>query len=209
MIMLIVKRLAAGVVIVLFLTAVMFTLQKVTPVDPVHAMLGAQTSGSQVLAERHRLGLDRPVVAQYLSYLAGLPKGDFGMSYRTRRPVSTDLGSFVPATAELTVYALLFALILAALQRHGAVLPDRADLRLGATRQDGQGCPGHPARRRVAGRRSALHVGAHQLRSERRPQLPALLDPADLQPAHAGSDDRQRADLLTNRRALGGHRLLG
>src|ERR1700680_1400048 len=103
MITLVVKRVAAGVVIILFLTAVMFPWKKWSPFDPVHAMLGAQASGSQILTERHRLGLDRPVVAQYLSYLAGLPQGDFGMSYRTRRPVSTDLGSFVPAPAELSI----------------------------------------------------------------------------------------------------------
>lgn len=122
MIMLIVKRLAAAVVIILALTAGMFILQKVSPVDPVHAMLGAQASASQILAERHRLGLDRPVLAQYLSYLGGLLHGDLGTSYRTRRPVSTDLGSFVPATAELSGYALLFALILAALLAIGSTL---------------------------------------------------------------------------------------
>jgi peptide/nickel transport system permease protein len=122
MIRLIVKRLAAAVVIVLALTAGMFILQKVSPVDPVHAMLGAQASAGQVVAEQHRLGLDRPLVDQYLSYLAGLPRGDLGMSYRTRRPVSTDLRSFVPATAELAAYALLFALILAALLAIGSTL---------------------------------------------------------------------------------------
>jgi peptide/nickel transport system permease protein len=122
MIRLIVKRLAAAVVIVLALTAGMFILQKVTPVDPVHAMLGAQASGPQILAEQHKLGLDRPLADQYLSYLAGLPRGDLGMSYRTRRPVSTDLRSFVPATAELSIYALLFALILAALLAIGSTL---------------------------------------------------------------------------------------
>jgi peptide/nickel transport system permease protein len=129
----IVKRLAAAVVIIVFLTAVMFTLQKVSPVDPVHAMLGAQASASEIRAERRSLGLDRPVVEQYFSYLAGLPRGDLGMSYRTRRPVSTDLASFVPATAELSVYALLFALILAALLAVGAALrwPGAALLRLG------------------------------------------------------------------------------
>jgi peptide/nickel transport system permease protein len=119
---LIVKRVAAALVIVLALTAGMFVLQKVSPVDPVHAMLGAQASGSQVLAERHRLGLDRPLLDQYLSYLAGMPRGDLGMSYRTRRPVSTDLTSFVPATAELALYALAFALILAALLAIGSTL---------------------------------------------------------------------------------------
>ncbi len=122
MIRFIVKRLAAAVVIVLALTAVMFILQKVSPVDPVHAMLGASASGSEVLAERRKLGLDRPLVDQYLSYLAGLPRGDLGMSYRTRRPVSTDLRSFIPATAELTACALLFALLLAALLAIGSTL---------------------------------------------------------------------------------------
>jgi len=122
MITLIIKRLAAAVVIIVFLTAVMFTLQKVSPVDPVHAMLGAQASGQEILAERRRLGLDRPVVEQYFSYLAGLPRGNLGMSYRTRRPVSTDLASFVPATAELSTYALLFALILAFLLAIAGIL---------------------------------------------------------------------------------------
>jgi peptide/nickel transport system permease protein len=107
------KRLAAAVIIVLVLTAVMFLLQKISPVDPVHAMLGASASPSAIVAEKHRLGLDRPVLAQYLSYLNGLVHGNLGVSYRTRRPVSTDLAAFLPATAELSVYALAFAIVLA------------------------------------------------------------------------------------------------
>ena len=122
MIRFIVNRVAAAVIIVLALTAGMFVLQKVSPVDPVHAMLGAQASAGQILAERHRLGLDRPLLSQYVSYLAGLPRGDLGTSFRTRRPVSTDLASFVPATAELALYALAFALILAALLAIGSTL---------------------------------------------------------------------------------------
>ncbi len=132
MIQLIAKRLAAAVVILLALTAAMFILQKVSPVDPVHAMLGASVSASEVTAERHRLGLDRPVTDQYGHYLAGLTHGDFGMSYRTRRPVSTDLGSFLPATAELSLCALLFALVLAAILALGSTLrwPGAAVFRL-------------------------------------------------------------------------------
>jgi peptide/nickel transport system permease protein len=128
---LILKRLLAAMVIVLALTAGMFVLQKVSPVDPVHAMLGAQASASEILAERQRLGLDRPLADQYVSYLAGLPRGDLGISYRTRRPVATDLASFVPATAELTFYALAFALILAVLLAFGSTLrwPGAAVLR--------------------------------------------------------------------------------
>jgi peptide/nickel transport system permease protein len=116
------KRLGAAVIIVLALAAVMFVLEKVSPVDPVHAMLGPNASAAAVAAERHTLGLDRPLPAQFLSYINGLLHGNMGMSYRTRRPVSTDLGSFVPATAELSLYGLAFALILAIVLAVGSTL---------------------------------------------------------------------------------------
>jgi peptide/nickel transport system permease protein len=108
------RRLAAAAIIVLVLAAVMFVLQRLSPLDPVHAMLGGQSSRGAVVAERHRLGLDQPLPAQYLRYVSGLVRGDLGTSYRTRRPVATDLRSFVPATAELSLFALVLALALAA-----------------------------------------------------------------------------------------------
>jgi peptide/nickel transport system permease protein len=116
------KRLVAAVLIMLALTAVMFGLAKLSPIDPVHAMLGPSASASAILAEKHRLGLDRPVLAQFGSYLSGALHGDLGMSYRTRRPVSTDLASFIPATAELSLFGLAFALVLAALLAVGSTL---------------------------------------------------------------------------------------
>jgi len=107
------KRVAAMVVIVLVLAAVVFTLQKVSPLDPVHAMLGPGASASAVAQQRHALGLDEPFTTQFLHYVAGLAHGDLGTSYRTRRPVSEDLFTFVPATAELALTAILLALLLA------------------------------------------------------------------------------------------------
>lgn len=115
MLQLIAKRLAAMVVILLALTAVMFALQKVSPLDPVHAMLGPSASAQAVAAQRHALGLDRPLPAQFGHYLAGLVHGDLGSSYRTRRPVSTDLATYAPATLELMLYSMVLALILACL----------------------------------------------------------------------------------------------
>jgi peptide/nickel transport system permease protein len=100
----------------------MFLLQKLSPADPVHEMLGPSASPAAILAERHALGLDRPLPAQFLSYLNGLLHGNLGMSYRTRRPVATDLASFVPATAELSLYGLIFALILAVILAVGSTL---------------------------------------------------------------------------------------
>ncbi|GAB3204684.1 ABC transporter permease [Nocardia tengchongensis] len=109
------SRLAAMVAILIALTAVMFVLQRISPLDPVHAQLGGSASQSAIAARRHELGLDRPVPVQFWHYLTAAAHGDFGTSYRTRRPVSTDLAHFVPATAELALFALLIALALAAL----------------------------------------------------------------------------------------------
>jgi peptide/nickel transport system permease protein len=65
-----------------------------------------------VATERKVLGLDEPVVDQFWHYLTGVAHGNFGVSYRTRDPVSQDLGQYLPATIELASYALLFAVVL-------------------------------------------------------------------------------------------------
>jgi peptide/nickel transport system permease protein len=115
MLLLIAKRLGAVVVILLALTAILFVLQKASPADPVHTMLGPGASQQAIAAERHVLHLDEPIVTQYAHYVGGLLHGDLGTSYRTRRPVSTDIGTFLPATLELTLYAVVFAVVLAVL----------------------------------------------------------------------------------------------
>jgi peptide/nickel transport system permease protein len=115
MLQLIVKRLGAVVVILLVLTAVLFGLQKASPADPIHTMLGPGASQTAIKAERHALHLDEPVPAQYIRYVEGLAHGDLGTSYRTRRPVSTDIGTFLPATLELTLFSLVLAVALAVL----------------------------------------------------------------------------------------------
>jgi peptide/nickel transport system permease protein len=109
------KRLASMIVIILALAAVIFYLQQISPLDPVHAMLGANASASAVAQQRHALGLDDPFFTQFWHYLGNLLHGDLGNSYRTRRPVSTDLGKFVPATAELALTGLFIALVLGAI----------------------------------------------------------------------------------------------
>jgi peptide/nickel transport system permease protein len=106
------KRIGAMGVIIVALAAIVFYLQHISPLDPVHALLGGQASADAVSQERHALHLDRPFLAQFGHYLAGLLHGDLGHSYRTRRPVRTDLGTYVPATLELAMYGMAFALLL-------------------------------------------------------------------------------------------------
>ncbi|MDR9892946.1 hypothetical protein O7047_22360, partial [Pseudenterobacter timonensis] len=69
-----------------------------------------QTPGL-VEAFRHRWGLDRPVILQYLVYLGNLLRGDLGTSIATNRPVLTELALSLPATVELATVAVLVAFI--------------------------------------------------------------------------------------------------
>lgn len=109
------KRLLAAVPIILFLTAVVFALSKVSGLNPARAALGGHASPAALAHLEHQLWLDRPISSQYLHYLDRLfLHGDLGTSIQTRRPVATDLSSALPATIELAAVAALIALIMAA-----------------------------------------------------------------------------------------------
>jgi peptide/nickel transport system permease protein len=112
---LVVRRLASAALIIVVLAALVFFLAQVSPLDPVRAMLGANSSASAVAQQRAALGLDDPLLTQLGHYLLGLLHGDLGTSYRTRRPVADDIGAFFPATAELALYAVVFAVVLGVL----------------------------------------------------------------------------------------------
>lgn len=116
------RRLAWAIVILFTLAAVVYFLQQISPLDPVRAELGAQASAQAVADRRHALGLDRPLLAQLGHYLMGIVQGDLGSSYRTHRSVTTDLLAYLPATVELTIAGLFFAVTLALLFAFGSVL---------------------------------------------------------------------------------------
>jgi peptide/nickel transport system permease protein len=106
---LILRRLAAMVVVLLALTAVVFLLRQLTPANPARVALGPRASIGAVEEYSRELGLDKPLVVQYVIYLNDVVHGDFQVSVRTRRAVSEDLAAFVPATMELALYGILFA----------------------------------------------------------------------------------------------------
>lgn len=103
----------AGTVPVLFgVTLLVFAMAWVTPGDPVIALLGESAQGISQTARdelRRELGLDRPWPVQYLGYVGGLVRGDFGTSIRSRRPVLREVADRLPATAELALAALAIA----------------------------------------------------------------------------------------------------
>jgi peptide/nickel transport system permease protein len=111
----ILRRTGAAIVLLLILSAIVFVLQDISPGDPVKASIGANASPAAVAAERSRLGLDDPLAVRYVRYVGDAARGDLGTSYRTHRPVTDDLGDFLPATAELVGAAFALAVVFGAL----------------------------------------------------------------------------------------------
>ena len=107
------RRLAQTLPIALLVVTLVFSLIHLIPGDPVEMMLGEGAQRSEVEDLRHQLGLDRPVIQQYGSFLVGLARGDLGRSLHFGEPVTRMLASHYPATIELALASLLVALAIA------------------------------------------------------------------------------------------------
>lgn len=107
---------AASAVVVLWGAATLaFLAFRVIPGDPVSVMLGPQAQVSEAVKDsiRSELGLDRPPLEQYLAFIGRLAQGDLGESYQLRMPVAEVIDRQLGATLQLSVLALLIALVLA------------------------------------------------------------------------------------------------
>lgn len=90
-----------------------FVLTNVVPGDPAVANLGDRAAANPATLRLYRehYGLDRPLPVQYVVYLGNLLHGDLGESEQSQRPVRTDLGQFIPATAELAITSMVLAIV--------------------------------------------------------------------------------------------------
>ncbi len=111
------KRLALFIPTILLVTIIVFVVMRLVPGDPAIAILEGEGGGSYTQEDldrlRHRLGTDRPIVVQYLSWIGGAARGDFGDSLWFNAPVMTELKSRIPVTIELAVMAILLAVVTA------------------------------------------------------------------------------------------------
>lgn len=105
------RRVGQVVPTVFGLLVLIFVISRVMPGDPVRLALGPEATRDQIEAYQKKLGLDRPLPAQFAHYLAGLARGEFGESIRTYRDVRLDLRDFLPATVELVLVALAVAVL--------------------------------------------------------------------------------------------------
>lgn len=108
----ILRRLLLLIPILLGLTAIIFTLARLLPGDPASAILGERATPSSLARVREAMGLDRPMIEQYWDYISGFARLDLGNSFITNRNVTDDFLQRFPATIELAVSALAFALII-------------------------------------------------------------------------------------------------
>lgn len=108
-----VQRLLSAVVVVLGVTLVVFLIVQVVPGDPARVMLGPYANDEAVLGLRERLGLDRPVLEQYISWLGRAARGDLGQSLLNGQEVATQLRGRIGPTFELALVSLLIGLAIA------------------------------------------------------------------------------------------------
>jgi peptide/nickel transport system permease protein len=90
-------------------SVVVFLMVRAIPGDPAQILLGQTATQQSVAALRAQMGLDKPIIIQYLIFLKDAVTGDLGESITTGRPVTVELLDRFPATLELTLAALFFA----------------------------------------------------------------------------------------------------
>ncbi|MFE3515603.1 ABC transporter permease [Streptomyces sp. NPDC059166] len=106
------SRIGTALLVLLCTATVAFFLVRLSG-DPVKVLLPPDATAGQESALRHSLGLDRPLLTQYLDYLWGIPRLDFGDSLFYNQPVRAVLADRIPATLLLAAAALVVTLVVA------------------------------------------------------------------------------------------------
>lgn len=103
-----------GMIVVMFLVVtIVFIIVRVTPGDPAAVMLGPEATETDIAQLRGRLGLDQPLIVQYVYYVGQLLKGDLGRSIFLDQPVLTALGDRAEPTFFLTLFSIVIACVIA------------------------------------------------------------------------------------------------
>jgi len=130
------RRLMLAVPLLLGMSVLVFGLMRLVPGDPAVTVLGYKATPEAVRALREALHLDEPLPRQYLAWLGGVARGDFGLDFRQNEPIGRMILDRLPITLELTLLATLAAALigvplglLGGGRRGGAA--DRASLAVG------------------------------------------------------------------------------
>lgn len=105
------KRLLGAIPVLVALVVIVFFLQKISPLDPVAALVGHNPSPEVREAAREKLGLDNPLPVQLWDYTKNAVQGNLGESTVTRTSVATDISKFLPVTLELVFAATIVMIV--------------------------------------------------------------------------------------------------
>jgi peptide/nickel transport system permease protein len=112
MISFIASRIGFAALVLVMLSGFVFTLFFVAPGDPARIVAGERATEAQVAMVRENLGLDRPIIEQYVSFVGRSLTGDLGYSYRNQQPVLELIKNRMPATISLCVGAVVLWLLM-------------------------------------------------------------------------------------------------
>ncbi len=107
----VIHRLLLTVPVMLAMSFFVFLVIRLVPGDPVRTMLGFRATEENVAQIREQLGLNAPLLNQYVSSLGGMLHGDFGTDFISKAPLSELLAQRVPVTLELTLLAMTLAVV--------------------------------------------------------------------------------------------------
>ncbi len=105
------RRLLLMLIVMAGVATIVFFVTRIIPADPVGAILGGNAPIELVDKMRADLGLDKPLFEQFIVYISGIVKGDFGKSMITHKPVLEDILEFMPATIELAMASMVFTIL--------------------------------------------------------------------------------------------------
>jgi peptide/nickel transport system permease protein len=105
-------RLWQSVVTLVLAAIVVFIGVRQLPGDPALAMAGEEATPEQLAAVRAEMGLDQPLITQFLTFVGNMFRGDFGESTRTGTPVTELIATTLPVTLWLSAYAIVVAVII-------------------------------------------------------------------------------------------------
>lgn len=108
----VIKRLLMLIPVILGVSFLVFFIMSMSPGDPARTILGESAPQESVDALREELGLNDPVIVQYVNYMKDLLHGDLGESYKSGRPVFGEIVSRFPATLKLAFWGMVFAVVL-------------------------------------------------------------------------------------------------
>jgi peptide/nickel transport system permease protein len=106
------QRLLFSLVTLFLIVSFVFVIVRVIPGDPAQTMLGDQASQEAIDTLRGKLGLDRPIVFQYIAFLADVTRGQWGVSMVSGRSVIAELMAVLPSTLELTLASLIIGTVI-------------------------------------------------------------------------------------------------